>query len=95
MGLLLLRAVAEHIVKAILAVVILVFSTYCLASRTPWELKDDRLAWLFGFAFLYAIVALWMGVRAFWRDTGEGVHVAPGGWWEAMRDAASAIRIER
>jgi len=49
LGLLLLTAVAEHVVKAILAVVIIVFSTYCLASRTPCQLKDDRLAWLFGF----------------------------------------------
>jgi uncharacterized protein len=49
LGLLLLTAVAGHVVKAILAVVIIVFSTYCLASRTPCQLKDDRLAWLFGF----------------------------------------------
>jgi uncharacterized protein len=48
-GLLLLTAVAELVVKAILAVVIIAFSTYCLVSRAPVELKDDRLAWLFGF----------------------------------------------
>src|SRR5262249_10976886 len=41
---------AEHIVKAILAVVIIAFSAYCLTSRRPFELKDDRLAWAFGFA---------------------------------------------
>src|SRR3954469_25167798 len=39
LGLLLLTAVAGHVVKAILAVVILAFSTYCLASRTPCQLK--------------------------------------------------------
>jgi uncharacterized membrane protein YfcA len=50
LGLLLLMAVAERAVKAILAVVIVAFSLYCLASRRPVELKDDRLAWLFGFA---------------------------------------------
>ncbi len=50
LGLLLLTTVAEHTVKAVLAVVILAFSTYCLASRTRLELKDDRLAWVFGFA---------------------------------------------
>src|SRR5262249_5635582 len=48
-GLLLLTAVAEQVVKAVLALVILAFSSYCLARRRPWELKDDRLAWLFGF----------------------------------------------
>jgi uncharacterized protein len=48
-GLWLLWAAAEPVVKAILALVIIVFSVYCLVSRTPFELKDDRLAWLFGF----------------------------------------------
>jgi uncharacterized membrane protein YfcA len=50
LGLLLLTAVAEPVVKAVLAVVIIAFSVYCLARRTPPELHDDRLAWLFGFA---------------------------------------------
>jgi uncharacterized membrane protein YfcA len=49
LGLLLLTAVPEVIVKGLLAVVIMAFSTYCLAARRPPELKDDRLAWLFGF----------------------------------------------
>jgi len=50
LGLLLLTAVAEPIVKGILAVVIVTFSTYCLLSRSQFELKNDQLAWLFGFA---------------------------------------------
>jgi uncharacterized membrane protein YfcA len=50
LGLLLLTAVAEPVVKATLAVVIIAFSAYSLARRTPFQLKDDRLAWLFGFA---------------------------------------------
>ena len=33
------------------------------------------MAWLFGLAFLYAIVALAMGVRAFWRDIGDPVRL--------------------
>src|SRR5262249_25397617 len=33
----------------VLPVTIIVFSTYCLAGRRRFELKDDRLAWLFGF----------------------------------------------
>lgn len=49
LGLLLLTAAAEWIVKAILAVVIMAFSGYCLLSRRRMELKDDRLAWMFGF----------------------------------------------
>jgi uncharacterized membrane protein YfcA len=50
LGLLLLIAVEKHIVKAILALVIIGFSTYCLVRRMPFELKNDRLAWLFGLA---------------------------------------------
>jgi uncharacterized membrane protein YfcA len=49
LGLLLLTAVAEPVVKSVLAVVIVAFSTYCLLSRTPLELKHDRWAWGFGF----------------------------------------------
>jgi uncharacterized membrane protein YfcA len=49
LGLLLLTAVPGPVVKATLAVVIIAFSTYCLARRTPLQLHDDRLAWLFGF----------------------------------------------
>jgi citrate/tricarballylate utilization protein len=44
---------------------------------------------LFGAAFLYAIVALAMGVRAFWRDIGEpvGMLADAGSLWQAMKDA--------
>ena len=49
LGLLLLTAVPGPVVKAALALVIIAFSGYCLARRTPPELPDDRLAWLFGF----------------------------------------------
>src|SRR5439155_9336663 len=50
LGLLLLTAVAERAVKAILAGVIIAFSTYSLVSRRRLELTNDRLAWVFGFA---------------------------------------------
>jgi uncharacterized membrane protein YfcA len=50
LGLWLLTAVNERIVKASLAVVIVAFSAYSLAGRRRGELKDDRLAWVFGFA---------------------------------------------
>jgi uncharacterized membrane protein YfcA len=49
LGLWLLAAVAGNVVKAGLAVILIAFSLFCLVSRRPWELKNDRLAWLFGF----------------------------------------------
>jgi uncharacterized protein len=49
LGLWLLTAVPEAVVKGILALVIIGFSSYCLVSRSPHQLKDDRLAWVFGF----------------------------------------------
>lgn len=48
-GLWLLTAVPEPAVKAALAAVIVAFSAYCLASRAPVALTDDRWAWAFGF----------------------------------------------
>jgi uncharacterized membrane protein YfcA len=50
LGVWLLKEAAEYVVKAVLAVIIIAFSTYCLASRRPMELKNDGLAWLFGFS---------------------------------------------
>jgi uncharacterized membrane protein YfcA len=41
LGLWLLTAVAEAVVKEILAVVIIGFSSYCLVSRSQYELKSD------------------------------------------------------
>jgi uncharacterized membrane protein YfcA len=49
LGVLVLKKVPEPVVKASLAVLIITFSTYCLWRRTPLELRNDRLAWLFGF----------------------------------------------
>ena len=48
-GLLMLTTVAEPVVKALLAAVIISFAVYCLVGRGRFELKDDRLAWVFGF----------------------------------------------
>src|SRR6478609_9097832 len=52
-------------------------------------MPHKAMAALFGAAFLYAIVALVMGVRAFWRDIGEPVGNAAdaGSLFRAMRDA--------
>jgi len=47
------------------------------------------MALLFSAVFLYAIAALVMGVRAFWRDIGEpiGMLVEGKSLWQAMKDA--------
>jgi citrate/tricarballylate utilization protein len=52
-------------------------------------MPHNAMAALFGAALLYAIVALVMGVVAFWRDIGEpvGGKVDAGSLFQAMRDA--------
>ena len=54
-------------------------------------MPHNAMALLFGLVFAYAIVAMGMGVRRFWRETaGTGQSgVAPGSIWQAMRDAAT------
>ena len=56
LGLLLLTRVNEHVVKTILAIIIILFSSYCLLRHQSIELKSDRLAWLLGFGFLSGIL---------------------------------------
>jgi citrate/tricarballylate utilization protein len=53
-------------------------------------MPHNAMAALFGAAFLYAILALAMGVRAFWRDIGEpiGMRADAPSLWQAMKDAA-------
>src|ERR1700739_3270567 len=41
--------VQEALVKGLLAVAIIGFSSYALASRGRWQLHTDRLGWVFGF----------------------------------------------
>lgn len=48
-GLLVLKTVAEPIVKAILAVVIIGFSMFSMLGWRDHQLKNDNWAWLFGF----------------------------------------------
>jgi citrate/tricarballylate utilization protein len=52
-------------------------------------MPHDAMAALFGAAFVYAIIALMMGVRAFWRDIGEpvGPLADPGSLWQAIKDS--------
>jgi uncharacterized membrane protein YfcA len=47
-GLLLLTGVDARLVKAVLALVILAFALYSLASRAPLHLREDRIPWLLG-----------------------------------------------
>lgn len=49
-GLWVLTSVPERAVKAILAAVIIAFSTYSLVRRHRTHLETDRSAWAFGFA---------------------------------------------
>lgn len=52
-------------------------------------MPHNAMAALFGAAFLYAIAALLMGVRAFWHDIGEpiGMKTDARALLQAMRDA--------
>src|SRR5262249_43327967 len=52
-------------------------------------MPHGAMAALFGAAFLYAILALAMSVRGFWRDIGEPVagRADAGSIWQAIRDA--------
>ncbi|HXE53505.1 MAG TPA: sulfite exporter TauE/SafE family protein, partial [Tepidisphaeraceae bacterium] len=56
LGLLLLVAVDERIVKGLLALVIVSFSAYCLLGRNIPRLKHDHRAWLLGCGFLSGIL---------------------------------------
>jgi citrate/tricarballylate utilization protein len=53
-------------------------------------MPHTTMAVLFSAALLYAITALAMGVRAFWRDIGEpiGTLAEPASLWQAMKDAS-------
>jgi citrate/tricarballylate utilization protein len=52
-------------------------------------MPHDAMVALFGTVFLYAILALAMGVRAFWRSISHplGARVDAAALWQAMKDA--------
>jgi citrate/tricarballylate utilization protein len=54
-------------------------------------MPHNAMAALFGAAFVYAILALVMGVRAFWRDIGEpvGMKTDAPSLWQAIKDAVN------
>ena len=54
-------------------------------------MSHDLMTLIFGAVFLFALLALAMGLRAFWRDIGEPPSTlsAPASLWSALKDAAS------
>ncbi|MCW5709154.1 tricarballylate utilization 4Fe-4S protein TcuB [Shinella sp.] len=54
-------------------------------------MPHNAMALLFGAAFAYAVVAMAMGIRNFWKDIGEpaGTLGEPASIWQAVRDAGS------
>ena len=54
-----------------------------------WIMPHNVMAALFGAAFLYAIVALTMGLRNFWRGIGspDGMLASSRSLWQAVKDA--------
>jgi citrate/tricarballylate utilization protein len=64
-----------------------IFGTHTGPGAFYKLMPHNAMAALFGAVFLYAIVALAMGVRAFWRDIGQAP--AQAGLWDAIRDAGT------
>jgi len=56
LGLLLLTSSHQRIVKAVLAVIIILFAIYSLIGRTPLELRRDSRAWLLACGFFAGIL---------------------------------------
>jgi citrate/tricarballylate utilization protein len=52
-------------------------------------MPHNAMAALFGAVFLYAIVALALSLRAFWRAIGDPVTLDAPSWWQAIRDAST------
>ena len=90
-------------ISLVVAMSVAVFVLAFVASHDPQTLfgthsgpgsfyklmSHNAMALLFGIAFLYAIVALVMGVRAFWREIGEPAAMLgePKTLWQALCDA--------
>lgn len=56
LGLALVTRVDPHVVKAMLAVVILAFALHSLVTRTMAHLRSDELRWLLGFGFIAGVL---------------------------------------
>jgi hypothetical protein len=56
LGLLLLTSSHQRVVKAVLAVIIILFSAYSFMARTPWVLRRDSRGWLLSCGFCSGIL---------------------------------------
>jgi uncharacterized protein len=56
LGIALLTSVHQHLVKGVLALVIVAFSGYFLAGKSPLHLQNDSHAWLLGCGFLAGVL---------------------------------------
>ena len=54
-------------------------------------MPHNTMVAIFGLVTLYCLIAIGMGVRAFWRDIGEpeSTLLDPGSLWQALKDAGS------
>ena len=59
-------------------------------------MPHTAMVMIFGAVFAFAIVALTLGLRAFWRATGGGQPAAlgPAALWRALKDAARLSQLE-
>ncbi|HEY4201315.1 MAG TPA: tricarballylate utilization 4Fe-4S protein TcuB [Devosiaceae bacterium] len=64
------------------------FATYTGRGAFYRLMPHDAMAWLFGLVTLYAVVALVMGYRAFWKDIGARGIGDTRSIWQAVKDAA-------
>ncbi|HJU27597.1 MAG TPA: tricarballylate utilization 4Fe-4S protein TcuB [Candidatus Binataceae bacterium] len=64
-----------------------IFATGSEAGAFYRLMPHAAMATLFGAVFLYAIAAMTLGFRDFWRETGPARGVAGPSIWRAMRDA--------
>src|SRR5712675_3076624 len=71
-----------------------IFGTHSGPGAFYKLMPHNAMAALFGLVFLYAIVALAIGVRAFWRDIGDPMRLEPGAWWQAVRDAGTLRHLD-
>ena len=69
----------------------MLFATHTGPGAFYRLMPHNSMALLFGVAFLYAIVAMGMGLRMFWRDIREPPETLrePRSLWQAMKDAGS------
>lgn len=67
------------------------FGTHVGPGAFYMLMPHNAMALLFGAAFLYAIIAISMSIRSFWRDIGatDGPATGAAPVWQAIKDAGS------